>query len=123
MEAACRARPSKTPQAWRSPLSEIDHVCGPENEHESKRDQGINAADAEAGEEKLEGYAHMHRASYGGPAAAHCPRRCLLVEVAVLNEHDLPVRVLDHVLVVEPVPVRLAIVGALYARVILQTQV
>src|ERR1700738_4613836 len=41
-------------------LSEIDHVRGPVNEHESKRDQGINTADAETGEEKLEGYAHRH---------------------------------------------------------------
>ena len=41
-------------------LSEIYHVCGPVNEHEPKRDQGINTADAEAREEKLEGYAHRH---------------------------------------------------------------
>ena len=30
------------------------------NEHESKPDQGINTAEAEVGEEKLEGYAHRH---------------------------------------------------------------
>jgi len=40
--------------------------CGPVNEHESKRDQGINTADAEAGEEKLKGYAHRHCACNAG---------------------------------------------------------
>ena len=44
----------KRPKHGEVPLSEIDRVCGPVNEHESKRDQGINTADAEAGEEKLE---------------------------------------------------------------------
>jgi hypothetical protein len=54
-------------------VSEIDGVCGPKNERESKRDQGINAAGAvrdvewwsggvmkswQAGKEKLKGYAH-----------------------------------------------------------------
>ena len=33
--------------------------------HESKRDQGINTTDAQAGEEKLEGYAHRHCACSG----------------------------------------------------------
>ena len=49
--------PSEAPALLAFPyaLSEIDNVSGPINEHESKRDQGINTADAEAGEEKLEG--------------------------------------------------------------------
>jgi hypothetical protein len=50
----------KRPKRGEVSLSEIDDVCGPINEHESKRDQGINTADAEAGEEELEGYAHRH---------------------------------------------------------------
>src|SRR5260370_25336634 len=63
----------KRPKHGEVPLSEIDHVCGPVNEHESKRDQGINTADAKAGEEKLEGYAHRHCAcsGQGMPLSAH----------------------------------------------------
>ena len=64
----------------------------------------------------------MRLAPYGGPAAAHCPRRCLLVEVDVLNEHDLTVIVLDDVVAVEPVAVLIEIVGALNARVVLDAQ-
>jgi len=64
----------------------------------------------------------MHRASYGGSAAAHCPRRCLLVEVDVLDERDLTVIVLDDVVAVEPVAVLIEIVGALDARVVLDAQ-
>jgi hypothetical protein len=58
----------KRPKHGEVSLSEIDDVCGPINEHESKRDQGINTADAEAGEEKLESYAHRH---CGGSTALH----------------------------------------------------
>src|SRR5271166_1669318 len=64
----------KRPKHGEVPLSEIDHVCGPVNEYESKRDQGINTADAEAGEEKLESYAHRHCACSGSGHAAP-PRR------------------------------------------------
>ena len=55
-------------------------------------------------------------------AAAHCPRRCLLVEVDVLNEHDLAVVVFDDVVAVEPVAVLIEIVGALGADVALDAQ-
>jgi len=64
----------------------------------------------------------MHRASDGGPAAAHGPRRCLLVEVDVLNEHDLTVIVLDDVVAVKSIAVLIEIVGALDARVVLDAQ-
>ena len=64
----------------------------------------------------------MHRASYGGSAAAHCPRRCLLVEVDVLDEHDLAVVVFDDVVAAEPIAVLIEIVGALDARVVLDAQ-
>ena len=64
----------------------------------------------------------MHRASYGGSAAAHCPRRCLLVEVDVLNEHDLAVIVLHDVVAVKSIAVLIEILGALDARVVLDAQ-
>ena len=82
----------------------------------------INTAGAEASEEKLKGYAHMHRASYGGSAAARCPRRCLVAEVDMLDEHDLTVIILDDVVAVEPIAVLIEIVGALNARVVLDAQ-
>ena len=50
------------------------------------------------------------------------PADSLLAEVDMLDEHDLAVIVLDHVVAVEPVAVLIEIVGALDARVALDTQ-
>jgi len=111
----------KRPKHGEVPLSEIDHVCGPVNEHESKRDQGINTADAEAGEEKVEGYAHRHCAcSRSGHAALRADS--LFAEVDMLDEHDLAVIVFDDVVAAEPIAVLIEIVGALGARVALDAQ-
>ncbi len=111
----------KRPKHGEVSLSEIDHVCGPVNEHEPKRDQGINTADAEAGEEKLEGYAHGHCACSG---SGHTPLRAdsLFAEVDMLDEHDLAVIVFDDVVAAEPIAVLIEIVGALDARVALDAQ-
>ena len=111
----------KRPKHGEVPLSEIDHVCGPVNEHESKRDQGINTADAEAGEEKLEGYAHRHCACSG---SGHTALRAdsLFAEVDMFDEHDLAVIVFDDVVPAEPIAVLIEIVGALDARVTLDAQ-
>src|SRR5262249_38327787 len=46
----------------------------------------------------------------------------LLAEVDMLDEHDLAVIVFDDVVAVEPIAVLIEIVGALNARVVLDTQ-
>src|SRR6516225_7113854 len=50
------------------------------------------------------------------------PQVSLLAEVDMLDEHDLAVIVLDDVVAVEPIAVLIEIVGALSARVVLDTQ-
>jgi hypothetical protein len=112
----CRARPSKMPQAWRSPPER-----GPVNEHESKRDQGINTADAEAGEEKLEGYAHR-RCACSGSGHAALRADSLIAEVDVLDEHYLAVIIFDDVVAAEPIAVLIEIVGAFGTLVALHAQ-
>src|SRR5215471_1390909 len=106
----------------KSSLSEIDNVCGPINEHESKRDQDINTADAKAGEQKLESYVHRHCACSGSAASPPPAQVSLLAEVDMLDEHDLAVIVFDEVVAVEPIAILIEIVGALGARVALDAQ-
>jgi hypothetical protein len=62
------------------------------------------------------------RQSYGGSAAAHCPRRCLLVEVDVLDEHDLAVIVFYYVVAVEPIAILIKIIDAFGTLVDLHAQ-
>ena len=50
------------------------------------------------------------------------PANFLLVEVDVLDEHDLAVIVFDDVVAAEPIAVLIEIVGALNARVVLDVQ-
>ena len=88
-----------------------------ETRHSKKRDQFGH----EAGEEKLEGYAHGHCACSG---SGHTPLRAdsLFAEVDMLDEHDLAVIVFDDVVAAEPIAVLIEIVGALDARVALDAQ-
>ena len=55
-------------------------------------------------------------------SVADSPRRCLLVEVDVLDEHDLTVIVLDNVVAVEPVAVPIKVVHTFRPRVVLDAQ-
>jgi hypothetical protein len=87
LEDQHRARLSKSAKHGEVSLSEIDDICGPINEHESKRDQGINTADAEAGEEELESYVHRHGACSGSAASPPPPRKFLysLKSICLMN--------------------------------------
>src|ERR1700722_17708396 len=112
----------KGPQHGKVPLSEIDHVGSPIDEDESKRDQGINTADAKASEEKLESYAHKRLG--GQRFRAGCPPRAdsLFAEVDMLDEHDLAVIVFDDVVAVQPIAVLIKIVDAFGTRVAFDAQ-
>jgi hypothetical protein len=64
----------------------------------------------------------MHRASRSGSATARCPRRCLLVEIDVLDEHDLAVVVFDDVVAVETVAVLIKVVHTFRPWIVFHTQ-
>ncbi len=110
-------------------LREIHHIGGAEDQHEAERDQRIDGADADAGEQQLQYDIHHQRSVRGrGEIFGRGPRRIpaspdtrrpiarSIVEVDVLVEDDVALVVLHDVVAVQAVAVLVEIIFALGAR-------